>query len=80
MYSTTADANMGLSEAQKNKKRSCIALMEFLFADDAVLMADSLEELQQIVNAFVLVTDAYGQEVSIKKTEVMIVKGTSEGT
>jgi hypothetical protein len=73
------DANMGLSEAQKNRKRSCIALMELLFADDAVLMADSLEELQQIVDAFVLVTDAYGQEVSIKKTEVMIVNGTSEG-
>ena len=30
--------------------------MELLFADDAVLMADSLEELQQIVDAFVLVT------------------------
>ena len=33
----------------------------------------SVEELQCMVNVFVEVTAAFGQEVSIKKTEVMVV-------
>jgi hypothetical protein len=41
--------------------------MELLFADDAVLMSDTVENLQSIVDAFVEVTEAFGQEVSIKK-------------
>jgi hypothetical protein len=48
-----------------------MSIMELLFADDAVLMSEMVENLQNIVDAFVEVTNAFGQEVSIKKTEVM---------
>jgi hypothetical protein len=47
--------------------------MELLFADDSVLMSDTVENLQNIVDAFIEVTEAFGQEVSIKKTEVMAI-------
>ncbi len=47
--------------------------MELLFTDEAALLAASEENLQKIVDMFVRVT--YGQEVSIKKAEVMLVRG-----
>ncbi len=50
-----------------------MSIMELLFADDAVLMSDTVENLKNIVDAFVEVTEAFGQEVSIKKTEVMAI-------
>ncbi len=51
-----------------------MSFMELLFADDAVLiMSDTVENLQNIVDVFVEVTEAFGQEVSIKKTEVMAI-------
>ncbi len=46
-------------------------LMDLLFVDDAPLTTDCPVKLQKIVDVFVEVTDAYGQEVSVKKTEVM---------
>ncbi len=36
-------------------------------------MSDTVENLQNIVDTFVEVTEAFGQEVLIKKTEVMAV-------
>ncbi len=43
-----------------------MSIMELLFVDDAVLMSDTVENLQNIADAFVEVTEAFGQEVSIK--------------
>jgi hypothetical protein len=45
-----------------------------LFADDSSVFALSEEELQQIMHIFNEVCREFGQEVSFKKTEVMVVK------
>jgi len=45
-----------------------------LFADDAAVFANTEEELQQIMRVFDAVCSEFGQEVSFKKTEVMVVK------
>ncbi len=60
-----------VGELKKKKGVEQIRLMDLLFADDAALTTDSPVKLQKIVDAFVEVTDAYGQEVSVKTTEVM---------
>ena len=64
-----------------NKKRGInkFNLQEMLFADDAEIVALSLIDMQRMVDVFVEVTDAYGQEVSIKKTEVMVVAARGGG-
>jgi len=48
-------------------------IWNILFADDAELLADSPENLQRLVDIFVEVSTAYGQEVSLKKSEVLLV-------
>jgi hypothetical protein len=48
-------------------------IWNILFADDAELLADSPENLQRLVDIFVEVSTAYGQEVSLKKSEVVFV-------
>jgi len=48
-------------------------IWNILFADDAELVADSVENLQALVDIFVEVATAYGQEVSLKKSEVLLV-------
>ena len=50
-------------------------IWNILFADDAELLADSPENLQRIVDVFVEVATAYGQEVSLTKSEVLVVNG-----
>ena len=57
--------NMGNSQS--------FTIMEMLFADDAEIVASSAEELQEMLDVFVTVTEAFGQEVSIPKTKVMVV-------
>jgi hypothetical protein len=56
-----------VNELKRKKDIVEMSFMELLFADDAVLMSDTVENLQNIVDAFVEVTEAFGQEVSIKK-------------
>jgi len=53
---------------------SIINIWKILFADDCALFAETEAELQIIMDMFVLVTAAYGQEVSFKKTEVLVVE------
>ncbi len=60
-----------MAELKKKKGVEQIKLMDLLFADDATLSTDCPVKLQKIVDVFVEVTDAYGKEVSVKKTEVM---------
>ena len=50
-----------------------ISVLEILFADDAVLLAPSLEKLQFMVSTFAYVAKAYGQLVSVGKTQVLVV-------
>ena len=46
-------------------------MTELLFADDIALIAHSAEEMQKIVNAFSDASKKFGQEINIKKTEVL---------
>ncbi len=62
-----------VNELKRKKGVVEMSITELLFADDAVLMSDMVENLQKIVDAFVEVTEAFGQEVSIKKKEVMVI-------
>jgi exonuclease III len=49
-----------------------ITILDILFADDAKIIATSAEDLQVMLDIFVEITEAFGQEVSIKKTKVMV--------
>ena len=49
-----------------------ITISDLLFADDAKIVATSAEDLQEMLDIFVEITEAFGQEVSIKKTKVMV--------
>ena len=51
-----------------------IEIWAILFADDCAIVSESEEELQEILRAFVEVCTLFGQEVSYKKTEVMVVQ------
>jgi hypothetical protein len=55
-----------------------INLLDFLFADDTELIATSVEKLQYQVDVLDRITRAFGQEISIKKTEVMVTKVASD--
>ena len=49
-----------------------VTLSYLAYADDLVLMARSEAALQKMMDIFVRVVDAFGQEVSIAKTKVMV--------
>ena len=51
-----------------------IEIWAILFADDCAIVSESEEELQEILRTFVEVCTLFGQEVSYKKTEVMVVQ------
>lgn len=62
-----------ISEIKRNKKdTSQFEIWNNLFADDAEIILDSEENLQKIISIFKDVLSAYGQEISIKKTETMV--------
>jgi hypothetical protein len=54
--------------------------MEILFADDCELFAESEEALQKMVDVFVKVSSAFAQEVSVKKTKVLVVQKCLQGS
>jgi len=49
---------------------------EILYADDCVLLARSEKAMQRMLDIFDCITALYGQQVSIKKTKVMVVDKT----
>jgi hypothetical protein len=60
-------------DISKIKSGEVFHIWNILFADDAELLADTPENLQILVDIFVEVASAFGQEVSLKKSEVMFV-------
>lgn len=46
------------------------------YADDAVLIASSLENLQELVNSLNVTSKEYGLELNIKKTKYMVISKT----
>jgi hypothetical protein len=55
-----------------------VFITDLLFADDAEIVATSPEDLQVMLDEFVNITKAFGQEVSVKKTKVMVVQKRGE--
>ena len=49
-------------------------IFEALFADDLVLFASSAVELQEMIDILDKIVTDFGQEISIKKTKIMIVQ------
>ena len=46
-------------------------MRDFLFADDATVVAHSAEDLQQLMNHFSKACQDFGLTISLKKTQVM---------
>ena len=62
-----------LNELKRKTEDQNIRITDLLFAGDAEFLANSQEELQCMVDVFVEVSEVFGQELAIKKTEVMVV-------
>ena len=58
----------------EGKLRKYMTITDLLFADDAAFISSSEEGLQQKMDIVVEVVSAFGQLVSIKKTEVLLVQ------
>lgn len=58
----------------KSKSSLIMRLIELMFADDCELVAESEEDLQQMLDIFDEVSTAFSMAISIKKTEVMVIK------
>jgi hypothetical protein len=63
-----------LSQLRAKNLVSMTIIWKCLFADDAAVFAESEAELQHIMRVFDAVCAEFGQEVSFKKTEVLITK------
>ena len=61
--------NQGRFRAKTKTRRQLIR--DLLFADDAAIAAESLEELQDLVDRFSRASKAFGLTISIKKTEFL---------
>ncbi len=49
-------------------------IMEFLFADDCEIISHSVDDLQKIMTIFHEVSNKFGQQISVKKTEILVVQ------
>ena len=48
-------------------------IVELMFADDCAVLAESEKDMQSIMNVFDEVCVAFGQAISVKKTEIMVI-------
>src|SRR3989442_9438282 len=48
------------------------------YADDAVLVADKKKRMQKMIDRLHKTCEAYGMEISVKNTKVMIMNGTAK--
>ena len=48
------------------------------YADDAVLVADSLEKLKNMLDSLNKTCKVYGMEINVKKTKVMVMNGAGQ--
>ena len=48
------------------------------YADDAVLVAEKREKMQKMLDRLSTTCKAYGMEINIKKTKMMIMNGTAK--
>jgi DNA-binding protein H-NS len=64
---------MTLGNVRELAYNSHVSITDLLFADDAEFVATSPEDLQFMMKEFEEITLAFGQQVSVKKTKVMVV-------
>src|SRR2546425_10737277 len=55
-----------------------VNLTNLRYADDAVLVAEKSEKMQKMIDRLSTTCKAYGMEINVKKTKVMIMNGRSE--
>ena len=60
-----------LSRLRVKTKVQLKCMRDFLFADDAAIVAHSAEDLQQLMNRFSKACKDFGLTISLKKTQVM---------
>ena len=56
---------------QSRTKTQHMLIRDLFYADDCAMVAHTLEDIQQITNAFARAAERFGLTISIKKTEVM---------
>ena len=60
-----------MSILRSKTKVSQVLLRDFLFADDAALVAHSDDDLQNLLNGFSNACDDFGLTISLQKTKIM---------
>ena len=63
--------NAGLEEAQAGVKIAGRSIINFRYADDTTLMADSEEELKSLLTKLKEESEETGLKVNIQKTKIM---------
>ena len=69
-YSTTAEGEVGKPAGSFIERTR---IYEILYADDCVLLAQSEAALQHMLNIFGDIVALFEQQVSVKKTKVMVI-------
>jgi hypothetical protein len=62
-----------IAQLRKKAQVSTMLVVELMFADDCAVLANSVEDMQHIMDVFDEVCTAYGQAISVKKTEIMVI-------
>ena len=60
-----------LARLRAHTKTSDCFIRELLFADDSALLAHTVEDIQELCNAFSSAASAYGLSINIKKRELL---------
>ena len=71
LRSRTDGKLFNLARLRSKTKVSQVLLRDFLFADDAALVAQSDNDLQNLLNGFSNACDDFGLTISLKKTKIM---------
>lgn len=86
IFNTMSDVDVGVhichrSDSNLFNKRNLKAktkvqtskIQDLMFADDCALTAKNPEDLQNLLNAFVMAAEKFGLKVNIQKTEIMFI-------
>lgn len=71
LRSRTDGKLFNLARLRSKTKVSQVLLRDFLFADDAALVAHSDDDLQNLLNGFSNACDDFGLTISLQKTKIM---------
>ena len=69
---TRSDGKLfNLARLRATTKTTELCVRELLYADDSALVANDLEEMQQIVNCFAKTATLFGLKINVTKTELL---------